>query len=39
MACHGIVALRIGRLQVEWTAQDELMRVALDGLLNGLLVD
>lgn len=39
MACHGIVALRIGRLQVEWTTQDELMRVALDGLLDGLLVD
>ncbi len=39
MSCHGVVALRIGRLQVEWSAQEELMRVALDGLLNGLVVD
>jgi len=35
-ACHGLVALRIGRPAVEWEADDVLMTVLLDSLFQGL---
>ena len=38
-ACHGLVALRIGRPGVEWEADDTLMRVLLDSLFQGLAAD
>ncbi len=39
MCCHGLVALRAGRPNFDWAADDELIQVTLDGLLNGLVVD
>jgi AcrR family transcriptional regulator len=39
MACHGVVALLIARPNFEWEDHEELMRIALDGLLHGLVVD
>lgn len=39
MACHGVVALMIARPTFEWADREELMRVTLDGLLNGLVID
>jgi AcrR family transcriptional regulator len=39
MACHGVVALMISRPAFEWTDQQELMRITLDGLLHGLVID
>jgi AcrR family transcriptional regulator len=39
MACHGVVALLISRPNIEWADHEELMRVTLDGMLNGLVVD
>lgn len=38
-ACHGLVALVTARPTFEWADLEELMRVTLDGLLNGLVVD
>lgn len=39
MACHGVVALRIGKPAFAWADSDELIAVVLDGLLNGLIID
>ncbi|PZQ58156.1 MAG: TetR/AcrR family transcriptional regulator [Phenylobacterium zucineum] len=39
MACHGVVALMISRPSFEWTDQQELMTITLDGLLHGLVID
>jgi hypothetical protein len=39
MSCHGLVALRAARPAFDWAADDELIQVTLDGLLNGLVVD
>lgn len=39
MSCHGVVALLSARPTFAWCAQEELMQVTLDGLLNGLVVD
>ena len=39
MACHGVVALLIARPGFGWEDRDELMRVTLDGLLDGLVID
>ena len=39
MACHGVVALLISRPNFEWTDRQELMRITLDGLLHGLVID
>ena len=38
-ACHGLVALRIGRPGVEWEPDDTLISVLLDSLFQGLAVD
>ncbi len=39
MSCHGVVALKSSRPNFGWAEADELIRVTLDGLLNGLVVD
>jgi hypothetical protein len=39
MACHGVVALLISRPNFEWVDREELMQVALDGILHGLVID
>ena len=39
MACHGVVALRTARPGFAWSPDDDLIRVTLDGLMNGLVVD
>lgn len=39
MACHGVVALMISRPNFGWTDQEELMRITLDGMLHGLVID
>lgn len=39
MACHGVVALATSRPDLGWSNRSELMRVTLDGLLHGLVVD
>jgi AcrR family transcriptional regulator len=39
MSCHGVVALIASRPKFAWADHDELIRVALDGLLHGLVVD
>ncbi len=39
MSCHGVVALLISRPSFEWADREELMRVTLDGLLHGLVID
>ncbi|ODT87172.1 TetR/AcrR family transcriptional regulator [Phenylobacterium sp. SCN 70-31] len=38
-ACHGLVALVIGRPTFEWADREELMGVTLDGMLHGLVID
>jgi AcrR family transcriptional regulator len=38
-ACHGMVALLITRPDFEWAPQEELLRVTLEGLTHGLVVD
>ncbi|MDR3511081.1 MAG: TetR/AcrR family transcriptional regulator [Caulobacteraceae bacterium] len=38
-ACHGVVTLRIGRPNVDWAADDELITVLLDSLFQGQVVD
>ena len=39
MACHGVVALIITRPTFGWSNHEELMRVTLDGMLHGLVID
>ena len=39
MTCHGVVALAISRPTFNWADRAELMRVALDGILHGLVID
>ena len=39
MSCHGVVALRASRPNFDWVSSDELVKVTLDGILNGLVVD
>lgn len=39
MACHGVVALLISRPTFEWQDHEGLMRITLDGLLHGLVID
>lgn len=39
MSCHGVVALLASRPNFGWADRDELVKVTLDGLLNGLVVD
>ncbi|MFZ5719516.1 MAG: TetR/AcrR family transcriptional regulator [Pseudomonadota bacterium] len=40
MACHGVVALLISRPNFEWVDdREELMKVTLEGLLHGLVID
>jgi len=39
MACHGVVALLILRPSFDFADREELMRVTLDGLLSGLVID
>jgi len=39
MACHGVVALLIVRPGFDFVGADELMRITLDGLLHGLVID
>lgn len=39
MACHGVVALATSRPNFGWADRADLMRVTLDGLLHGLVID
>lgn len=39
MGCHGVVALLISRPMFGWAEPEELMKVTLDGMLHGLVVD
>jgi len=39
MACHGVVALMTSRPNFDWADREELMRVTLDGMLYGLVID
>jgi len=39
MACHGVVALITSRPKFGWAEHEELMRVTLDGMLHGLVID
>ena len=39
MACHGVVALITSRPNFDWADREELMRVTLDGMLYGLVID
>ncbi len=39
MACHGVVALYTSRPTFDWADRGEIMRVTLDGLLHGLVID
>jgi len=39
MACHGVVALITARPKFDWADHEELMRVTLDGMLHGLVID
>jgi AcrR family transcriptional regulator len=39
MSCHGVVTMMASRPNFEWASSDELIKVTLDGLLNGLVVD
>jgi AcrR family transcriptional regulator len=39
MACHGVVALITSRPSFEWADHEELMRITLDGMLHGLVID
>ncbi|MDO8910270.1 MAG: TetR/AcrR family transcriptional regulator [Phenylobacterium sp.] len=38
-ACHGVVALMIGRPNFDWAPVDEVIQVTLDGLMHGLVID
>jgi AcrR family transcriptional regulator len=39
MSCHGVVALMISRPNFGWSDPEELMKVALEGMLHGLVAD
>ncbi len=39
MGCHGVVALLSSRPSFGWADADELMRVTLEGMLHGLVID
>lgn len=39
MACHGVVALLIVRPNFDFADAEELMHIALDGMLHGLVID
>lgn len=39
MSCHGVVALLISRPNFGWSEPEALMKVALDGMLHGLVAD
>ncbi len=39
MACHGVVALLIVRPNFDFADAEELMQIALDGMLHGLVID
>ena len=39
MSCHGVVALLASRPNFDWADRDDLVKVTLEGLLNGLVVD
>lgn len=39
MSCHGVVALLAARPNFHWAPREELIRVTLDGLISGLVVD
>lgn len=39
MACHGVVALATSRPNFGWADRQELMRVTLEGMLHGLVID
>ena len=38
-ACHGLVALRLGRPLIEWAPDEELMAAMLDSLFLGQIVE
>ena len=39
LACHGLVAMITVRPEFDWSEREELMRVTLDGILHGLVID
>ena len=39
MSCHGVVTLTASRPNFAWADRDELIKVTLDGLLHGLVID
>ena len=39
MCCHGVVTMMASRPNFGWADRDQLIKVTLDGLLNGLVVD
>lgn len=39
LACHGVVAMVTIRPTFDWAPREELMRVTLDGMLHGLVID
>ncbi len=39
LACHGVVAMMTIRPEFEWAERSELVRVTLDGMLYGLVID
>lgn len=39
MACHGVIALLLGRPTFEFASAEELMQITLDGMLHGLVID
>lgn len=39
MSCHGLVAMINGRPTYKWSSSEDLMKVALDGLMDGLVAD
>jgi AcrR family transcriptional regulator len=39
MSCHGVVALLCARPGFKWADKEELIKVTLDGVMNGLIVD
>jgi hypothetical protein len=38
-SCHGLVALMTARPKFGWADREELMKVTLDGMLHGLVID
>jgi AcrR family transcriptional regulator len=39
MSCHGVVGLMCAKPRFPWSDPEELIRVTLDGLMNGLVID